>query len=243
MNRLSLLPLILAGLSPTATGEEYTVYFQQGTKAASLVSQLAPLRAAVPQAECRYVVLDTTADTMAKAINSANALKAGVDELPSLVIGDAQGAYAAIPLPRLSAESLQAAQAAATAPDREQKARKRNYEAQQYLLFARMALIQPLEGDTLQQCLSSCRALMNHPFATPEDKQRLGFKCLYPLLLREYTNMYQGAHTPASEAKFLEAISALEAARDLDRNSAIGKQAFAERERLRKARRQARTME
>lgn len=238
-----LLSLILAGSALTAPGEEYTVYFMQGTRTARLVEMLAPLRAAVPQAECRYVVLSDTADTMAEAINAANALKAGIEELPSLVIGDAQGAYAVIPLPRLSAATLQAARAAATAPDREQQARKRNFDAQQYLLFARMALIHPLEGDNLQQCLSTCRALMEHPFATPADKQRLGFRCLYPLLLREYTNMYQGAHTPASEAKLLEAIAALEAARDLDRNSDIGKQAFAERERLRAARRKARTME
>ena len=37
--------------------------------------------------------------------------------------------------------------------------------------------------------------------------------------------------------------AALEAARDLDRNTPDGKQAFAERERLRTARRQARTLE
>ena len=101
----------------------------------------------------------------------------------------------------------------------------------------------PLQGEALDKCLSTCRALMAHPLATQADKQRLGFQCLYPLLLRQYTNMYTGAHSPASEAKLLEAIAALEAARDLDRNSGIGKKAFAERERLRAARRQARTME
>ena len=224
-------------------GEEYTVYFQQGTNTAAMVKQLAPLRAAVPGVECRYVVLDDEAESMPAAINSANALKAGVNELPSLVIGDERGPFAAIPLPQLNASSLAAAKAAASAPEREQQARQRNFEAQQYLLFARMALISPLEGEALQQCLSNCRALMEHPFATQADKQRLGFLCLYPLLMREYTNMYTGAHTPASEAKLLEAIAALEAARDLDRNSSIGKKAFAERERLRAARRQARTME
>ena len=106
-----------------------------------------------------------------------------------------------------------------------------------------MALTPKLEGKELQQCLSNCRALMEHPFATPADKQRLGYSCLYPLLMREYANLYTGAHTPDSEAKLLEAIAVLEAARDADRNSDIGKKAFAERERLRKARRQARTME
>lgn len=239
----SLLAALLYSSVLTATGEEYTIYFRQGTNTASMVKQLAPLRAAVPKVECRYVVLDDEAENMAAAINSANALQAGVDELPSLVISDERGAYAAIPLPGLNAAALETAKTAATAPDRDQKARQRTFEAQQYLLFARMAFISPLEGENLQQCLASCRALIEHPFATQADKQRLGYLCLYPLLMREYTNMYNGAHTPASEAKLLEAIAALEAARDFDRDTTIGKKAFAERERLRKARRQARTME
>ena len=242
MPALRLIALLFCTLLPV-WGEEYTVYFQQGTSTSAMAEMLAPLRAVVPQVECRYVVLEDEADTIAEAINSANALNAGVEELPSLVISDERGAYAAIPLTRLNATALESAKLAATAPDREQKARQRTFEAQQYLLFARMQFISPLEGDALQQCLSSCRALMEHPFATQADKQRLGFLCLYPLLMREYANMYTGAHTPASEAKLLEAIAALEAARDLDRDSDFGKKAYAERERLRTARRQARTME
>lgn len=242
MNLIRLVTLFFV-CSLVAAGAEYTVYFQQGTNTAAMAKMLAPLRAAVPQVECRYVVLSDEAETMAEAINSANALKAGVDELPSLVISDERGAYAVIPLPRLNAAALEAAGTAASAPERDQLTRQRTFEAQQYLLFARMALISPLEGAALQQCLSSCRALMEHPFATLADKQRLGFLCLYPLLMREYTNMHTGAHTPATEAKLLEAIAALETARDLDKNSDIGKKAYAERERLRAARRQARTME
>ena len=237
------LTTLLAACALHAGGEEYTVYFRHGTDTATIARRMAPLRPGEKPAECRYVVLDDEAETMAAAINSANALKAGVSELPSLVISDERGAYATIPLPRLNAAALETAKAAATAPDRDQQARQRNFEAQQYLLFARMALISPLEGEALQQCLSTCRALMEHPFATQADKQRLGYLCLYPLLMREYTNMYTGAHTPASEAKLLEAIAALETARDLDRNSDIGKKAHTERERLRTARRQARTME
>jgi hypothetical protein len=235
--------VLFLGSALCTVGEEYTVYFQPGSNTAALVRMLAPLRAAVPQVDCRYVVLNDTAETMAAAINSANALKAGITELPSLVISDERGAYAAIPLNRLNAASLESARAAATAPDREQLARRRNFEAQQYLLYARMALGDLENAEQLQQCLSNCRALMEHPFATQQDKQRLGYLCLYPLLMREYTNMYTGAHTPASEAKLLEAIAALEQARDTDRNSDIGKKAFAERERLRTARRQARSME
>lgn len=237
------LTTLLAVCALHAGGEEYTVYFRHGTDTATIARLMAPLRQGEKPAECRYVVLVDEARTMADAINSANAIKAGVTELPSLVISDAQGAYAVLPVNQVSAAALEAARHSATAPDRDQLARKRNFDAQQYLLFARLALVKPLEGEALQQCIGTCRALMEHPFATPADKQRLGYLCLYPLLMQEYTCMYQGAHTPASEAKLLEAIAALEAARDLDRNTGIGKQAFAERERLRAARRQARTME
>lgn len=241
---LRFLPVLMLGLAAfQAAGEEYTVYFRQGTNTAGLVRMLAPLRKAEPQSECRYVVLSDTAESMAEAINSANALKAGVEELPCLVLGDTRGVYTALPLHKLSAETLQAAKARANAPDRQQKADARNFLAQQYLLMARMTLQNPLQNETLEQCLNTCRALMEHPLATPADKQRLGFECLYPLLMRQYTNMYTGAHTPASEAKFLEAIAALETARDADRNSTIGKKAYTERERLRAARRQARTLE
>lgn len=238
-----LLPLLLMCSALASMGEEYTVYFRPGTSAAAMARQLAPLRAAAPQSECRYVVLNEQATNLPEAINAANALKAGVQELPCLVIGDATGPYATLPLDELTPTTLAAAKAAASAPDRAAQAERRNFTAQQYLLFARMAFTQPLQGEVLQKCLNTCRALMAHPLATAADKQRLGFECLYPLLLQEYTTLYTGAHTPASEAKLLEAIAALEAARDADRNSTTGKKAHAERERLRAARRQARTME
>jgi hypothetical protein len=109
--------------------------------------------------------------------------------------------------------------------------------------MARITMTTPLQGDALEKCLATTRALISHPLATPADKQRLGFQCLYPLLLRQYTNMYTGAHTPASEAKLLEAIAALETARDIDRNTRIGRLAHAERERLRKARLQTRSLD
>ena len=100
MPALRLIALLFCTLLPV-WGEEYTVYFQQGTSTSAMAEMLAPLRAVVPQVECRYVVLEDEADTIAEAINSANALNAGVEELPSLVISDERGAYAAIPLPRL----------------------------------------------------------------------------------------------------------------------------------------------
>ena len=239
-----LIPLLLLCSAPLpGTAEEYTVYFRQGTNTAALVKMLAPLRQAEPGSECRYVVLTDKAGTMAEAINSANALKAGVVELPSLVLADASGPYTALPLRKLTPTTLQTAKSLAQSNDRAQAAESRHFTAQQYLLMARMTMTSPLQGEALDKCLSTCRALMAHPLATQADKQRLGFQCLYPLLLRQYTNMYTGAHSPASEAKLLEAIAALETARDIDRNSTIGRQAHDERERLRKARLQTRTLE
>lgn len=239
-----LIPLLLLCSVPLpGAAEEYTVYFRQGTNTAALVKMLAPLRQAEPGSECRYVVLTDKAGTMAEAINSANALKAGVVELPSLVLADASGPYTALPLRKLNPTTLQTAKSLAQSSDRAQAAESRHFTAQQYLLMARMTMTTPLQGEMLDKCLSTCRALMAHPLASQADKQRLGFQCLYPLLLRQYTNMYTGAHSPASEAKLLEAIAALEAARDLDRNSSIGRQAHDERERLRKARLQTRTLE
>lgn len=239
-----LIPLLLLCSIPLpGAAEEYTVYFRQGTNTAALVKMLAPLRQAEPGSECRYVVLADKAGTMAEAINSANALKAGVVELPSLVLADASGPYTALPLRKLNPTTLQTAKSLAQSSDRAQAAESRHFTAQQYLLMARMTMTNPLQGEMLDKCLSTCRALMAHPLASQADKQRLGFQCLYPLLLRQYTNMYTGAHSPASEAKLLEAIAALEAARDIDRNSSIGRQAHDERERLRKARLQTRTLE
>ena len=84
---------------------------------------------------------------------------------------------------------------------------------------------------------------MEHEHCTDEQQQLLGLRCLYPLLMQQYTNAYKGAHTPASEAKLLEAIAALETARDLAPNTALGKRAHDERHRLRMARREARKYE
>lgn len=221
------------------------VYFENGTDTQRMAEQLAPFRQVHPQRELKFVPITSQCRTMHDAVNAAKGVVAGITELPCLVLCDAAGEYAALPLRTLTAEALTAAERAATAPDREEKAAARRYLGKEYLLFARMALAQPMDDATLGLCLDSCRALMNYPLATTEDKQLLGLRCLYPLLLEEYRRGYAkgGAHTPATEAKLLEAIAALENARDIAPDTKLGKQAAAERERLRAARRQARTAE
>lgn len=221
------------------------VYLENGSDTSAVSRALAPFRRAYPEREIKFLSVTTRCRTMHDAVNAAKAVAAGVSEMPCLVLTDAAGEYAALPLRTLTEDTLRAAEAAATAPEREEQAAARRYLAKEYLLFARMALAQPMDDATLALCLDSCRALMNYPLATTEDRQLLGLRCLYPLLLAEYARGYRaaGAHTPATEAKLLEAIAALEAARDLAPDTELGKQAAAERERLRTARRQARKAE
>ncbi|MCQ2367266.1 MAG: hypothetical protein MJ056_08935 [Akkermansia sp.] len=86
---------------------------------------------------------------------------------------------------------------------------------------------------------------MDRAVDNPQAWQELGLRALYPLLMLEYAQGHRanGAHTPETEAKLLEAIAALEAVRDLDPQSTCGRKAHEERERLRMARRQARQAE
>lgn len=253
---MRLLPLLLLGLALPLSAQEQAaqapdappaaiVYFEAGTDTAGLSKKLAPYRDSGAAGEVKFKALSTQCRSVHDAANASEAVAAGVTELPCLVLRDADGPYAALPLRTLTKEAVQTAQQSAAAPERAARADARLYSAKQYLLFARMALTKPLDDETLGLCLTSCRALMEHPLAQTEDKQLLGLRCLYPLLLEEYRRGYEaeGAHTPATEAKLLEAIAALEAARDLAPDTKLGQQAAAERERLRAARRQARTAE
>ncbi|MGN0864926.1 MAG: hypothetical protein ACI4P8_02115 [Akkermansia sp.] len=229
--------------APPDSALRATVYFEVGSDTEELSRRLTPLRKRHPQQELRFVALAPACRTMHDAVNAAQAMVAGVAELPALVLGDEEGDFAALPLRELTPETLRTAEQAAEAPQRAEAAAERRYRAKEYLLFARMALAQPMSEEIAELCLTSCRALMNHPKATPADRQLLGLRCLYPLLMQQYARGYRGAHTPETEAKLLEAIAVLEAARDTDPNSNLGKQAFAERERLRAARRKARLYE
>lgn len=234
---------VLLFCSGISSADSYTVYLPEGMEPAAVEKKLEPLRRAVPDADYQVVHLTSKCSNMHQAVQAAKAIRAGITHLPSLVLADEDGEYAAVPLHILTDESLSAAHAVAKGEDRETKCAIRRFQAKEYLLFARLNLAQPLSDEVIELCIVSCRTLMNHSIATAHDRQLLGYRCLYPLLMLRYTNAYKGAHTPASEAMLLEAIAALEAARDIDRDSDIGKEAFAERERLRTARRKARLYE
>ncbi len=236
--------LVLAGLLalPLAAAESRELYVQAGTNLASWEKTLTPLRAAEPQVEWVVVEVPGEAGSAAAARARAKAIEAGVAALPSLALKDAQGIYATLPLAGLTPQQLEATRAQANDPQREAAASRRRFDARCYLLCARIS--QPAMSDeALANAIEECRLLLRHGKAGDADRQFLGLRCLYPLLMIQYARGYNGAHSPATEAKLLEAIAALETARDIDRDTPLGKEAFAERERLRTARREARKYE
>ncbi len=87
-----------------------------------------------------------------------------------------------------------------------------------------------------QRWVRECRALADSEECSTEQQQFLRLQYLYPLLLHEFTLMYEGGHNMETEAKFLEAISELEMARDLAPSTRLGRTAYSLREELRTAR-------
>ncbi len=238
---------ILAGfialaLPPAMAEEVRELYVQAGADMAKWEPVLAPLRAAEPQLEYKVVEVPVLPDSPAAAKARAKAVEAGIAALPSLVLKDEQGVYAALPLTRLTLQKLEEARAQSNDPQREDAASRRRFNARCYLLCARIS--QPgMADEAVTNAIEECRLLMQHGKAEDADRQFIGLRCLYPLLMVQYARGYNGAHSPQTEAKLLEAIAALEAARDINRETPLGKEAFAERERLRTARREARQSE
>lgn len=171
----------------------------------------------------------------------ADAVDAGVTTLPCLVLRDDRGAYAALPLAGLSAETIARAQQLATAPDREVQAARRKLAARLYYLRALWQLAStPEEQDKV---IAACHEAITRTGDDTATRQHIGYYCLYPALMQQYAAEYSGAHTPRTESKLLEAISALEEVRDADPESKLGRLAYDERERLRAARLQSRKYE
>ncbi len=239
----ALIAAALLGLSlPLCAEESRVLYVRAGQDVEACKALLAPLRAAEPELEYKLMEVPEKPDSPRAAKARAKAMEAGVTALPSLALVDADGTYAALPLNGLTVQKLTESRALANDPQRESSASRRRFDARCYLLCARMAAPE-LSDEALSTAIEECRMLLQHASAENTDRQFLGLRCLYPLLMMQYVRGYDGAHTPETEAKLLEAIAALEAARDIDRETPLGKEAFAERERLRMARREARKYE
>lgn len=234
-----LLQLAAACMQPLFA-REYCVYFPQDSAPTDWATQLEPLRQVDPQATWKFVPLSQEANHLDAAKRTAMALRDGVTELPCVALADDKGCYTCLPLPLISSEQLDEARAKATAPGREAAAARREFEAKSFMLLATLHFTPPA---TPEQCLheaARARKLLESEAATQEDEQILILRVVYPLLMRRYALLYTGAHTPETETALLEAISALERARDLNPTSTPGRQAYDERERLRNARLQSR---
>lgn len=233
-----------AVLTPPAAAVTYTVYTAAGKNTPELQKMVHKLLPLSPDEKptCRFLELTTDCKELPQAEIQAEAIEAGVTHLPCLVLADDMGPYATLLLHGLTRQSIEQAATQATAPERESKTEQRRFDSQLYLLFARCAMEEPT-AETLDELVQESRLLLSHELCPKEMQQLIGLRCLYPLLMKQYAIGHTGAHTPATEAKLLEAIAALEAARDLDPESATGKRAHDERHRLRMARREARKYE
>ncbi len=240
----SILYSAAAVLTPPAAAEVYTVYTAQGKNTPELqqlVRKLLPATAD-SQPECKFVELRKDCPDLQQAEEQAAAIAAGVTHLPCLVIANADGPYATLLLRGLTRKDIEQAETQANKDNQQAEREQRFFAAQLYLLFARCAMEEATD-EQLSELVQESRQLLSHELCTPELQQLIGLRCLYPLLMKQYAIGHTGAHTPETEAKLLEAIAALEEARDIDPNSSLGKRAHDERYRLRMARREARKYE
>lgn len=197
----------------------------------------------VPEAvRVDFCVLPKNCKTLRELDVQRAALDAGVCVLPSLVLRDERGAYAALPLEKLTAKGVQSATALADSPQRQQISRTRQLTANiyYYTACARLPFIPP------QEQLAAIRVLQElakSELLPIQQRQFIALHCIYPALMEYYTRSYQGAHTPATEHLFLQAIEALEYARDLDPRSTLGRRAYDRRETLRAARLKAKKLD
>lgn len=225
--------------------ESHYVFMAEGMNADHIRQAVQKHLPTTPDAPpCELISLPAECKTAEQARTQARAMECGITALPALVLADEQGPFASIPLRKLTPETLQEARANKDAAGRREEAQKHRFEAHLFLLCA-LATIEFQDDSALASRIAESRSLMEQAQATLAHRQLIGLRILYPLLMEQYKRAYrQGvAHNPASEAKLLEAIAALEAARDLDPATALGRQAFDERERLRAARRKSRQYE
>lgn len=171
-----------------------------------------------------------------------SALEAGVCMLPCLVLQDAEGPFATLPLDGLSAHTVQSAVSLVGSPQRKSQAQARKLTANiyYYTACARLPFMSP------QEQLAAVRVLQGlavSDMLSIRQRQYIALRCLYPALMTCYARTYQGTHTPKTEYLFLQAISALELARDLDPLSPLGRRAHEARENLRSARLQAKRLD
>lgn len=231
--------LLLAALSSSAQETWQLYYAEESGSGEKMAEHVAPL---LPKGvELQLLPMPATCKDAQAARRHEQAIAAGISTLPSLVLRDAQGAYAALPLQGLSEGSIAQAQKQAHDPRRAEAQQQRSRTARLYCLRALWMLTDsPQDQDKI---IRAYRDEMLRPGTSEETKQFIGLYCLYPALMQQYAAEYNGAHSPRTEAKLLEAIAALEEVRDMNADSPLGRRAHEAREILRAARLKSRQYE
>ncbi len=226
LTSLLILPLM-------AEDETFTIFYSNAEQRAHLEKSLAKL----PAQDWQWMELtpeNTAATSMARSY--------GIQVSPTLLISALDGRYKTLRGDKINEESLKLAL--------EHLADGESIDERTALL-ATLAEQRALSSDEmaseeqLEKVVMHCYIALESEYLTDDDRQLIGLRMLYPLLMRQYTRDYdsRGAHNPKTEAKLLEAVKAVELARDINPTSALGREAFTYRDELRKARLKARAYE
>lgn len=235
MMRLLTVLFFLAIYSSCAE-ESWILYYAPGADVEELRN--AALHVTPPGVAISPQCLPTECKSVDDLKTQREAIGAGVHVLPCLALRDAEGCYAALPLHGLSEQGVHTALRLARDPQRKELEAQRMLSADLYYDTACVHL--PFISRQEQaDAIKHLRTLAESRQLPVSTRQFIAFRCLYPSLMCLYAAEYRGAHTPVSELLFLQAIAAVELARDLDASSRLGRLAYQERESLRAARLQS----
>ena len=235
-----LFALLCAIVCSSGAEESWILYHAPGADVEAIL-QIA-VNVAPPDTKITPQDLPDTCQTADDLKVQHAALSAGVRTIPCLVLQDAQGCYATLPLHGLSAQGVLAARQHANDPQRGQLATRRLLIADLYYDTARIHLpFIPAREKT--HAIEHLRLLAESQNIPVGIRQFIALRCLYPSFMCLYAAEYNKAHSAVSEHLFMQAIAALELARDLDDSSRLGRLAYDEREKLRAARLQAKKLD
>ncbi len=240
MKRL-LAAVILCAVVCSSRGEETWLLYHAPDADVEALQQTAS--SAAPQGTAiRLQALPDVCQSARDLETTREAINAGVHVLPCLVLQDARGVYATLPLRGLTTKGVLTARKLASHPMRSEYAKQRRLAGSLYYDAACVQCNFVAREEKLK-ALDHMRSLAESERLPVGMRQLIALRYFYPSLMLLYAAEYNGAHTPASERLFLQAVSALEFARDLDADSELGRLAHEKREQLRAARLQARKLD
>ncbi len=230
MLRALIIPLL--GLSALAN-ETRIVYSSKADDKQQLRKLILPLQEASPEARWIWLELPDKPTSIAEAELCAQAISHGIGQSPTIIHLKDEKPYAQLDAHGISTKAK---------PRAMEPCPKREIKAELYLIYAKNSISNPSD-EHLANTIAHCRELRENAGDDIDLCQLIDMQFLYPMLMWQYQRGHLGAHSPETEDKLLEAVAALESARDADKTSAIGRAAHTERERLRMARRKARQYE